>query len=1022
MAVDHALVVARDHHWATGTSTASIILVLAGLMLVRAGLSRSKNAASTAQACLSDLIVGGTAFCLFGFAIMYGYSPFLLGNGSDISASMPSANGLLVTQLLFCAIVIGVISGATAKRMRYPAYLAICVVAAVIVYPVFNHWLYGNGLAWLDRVGFVDPAGATSVHAIGGWMALAGIGTLGRREAQLVSVEGDRPIECHSPTLAAFGCLLAVVGWVGLIGGSGSYAGLESGLVESVVVMAALGGGMMGMAASGWHHAAVRPDISIMGTIAGLVVISAFPHFVMPEQAFIMGATGALVANLAHRFITLRCGLDDVTGAVSVHACASVVGTLALPLFAPEDMLYAGSRTDQFVAQLVGVATAFVWAFGGGWMAFVGIDRLIGLRVNPKDDHSGLAASERSMDGDSADIRAKLLDAAKLEKPLRLAADLAPNASEEAGKIIDALQDIIEDGRKAESQRRLSEARFRDFAISTADIFWETNERHELVFVSSRFTELVGTDQDELLGRPLLELIEPLDGENNFDLASLFARCDPIRKMECAVHSRADSEKATNGRILRVSANPLHDMNGTFQGYRGTATEITDELAKQQEIAHMALHDDLTDLANRNSFYRELQATLDLQKNTGELIAVFAIDLDGFKDINDTFGHDAGDALLIAVAERIRGTVRSSDIAARLGGDEFAAILRGADTNLTTLRNLSRNLVRTICEPVVFGGQEFRVSCSIGIACAPEDGATGEELVKSADLALCEAKNGGKNKIQRVNEALRVARTERKQLEQDLRSAIKANAIQVVFQPKINLKSHTIIGAEALARWHHPERGWVAPDVFVPIAEEIGLVLPLGNTVLRQACSQARSWPDGPDGPVSVAVNISPAQLVHQDLPTIVRAVFEETGMSGDRLEFEITEHMLMKSECRTVGALHRLADMDIKLSIDDFGTGHSSLAYLKQFPLDQLKIDKSFIKDITEDESDLKIVQAIIQLAHGLDLAIVAEGVETEEQAKLLEAMGCQTAQGYLYYRPMSPSEFIDLLKARALPAPEMA
>ena len=384
----------------------------------------------------------------------------------------------------------------------------------------------------------------------------------------------------------------------------------------------------------------------------------------------------------------------------------------------------------------------------------------------------------------------------------------------------------------------------------------------------------------------------------------------------------------------------------------------------------------------------------------GETLAVLCLDLDNFKGVNDTLGHPIGDGLLGAIAERLRGTVREGDTIARLGGDEFAILQ--ADATPQAAGALARRLAEIISEPIEIDGQEINSGVSIGIALAPNDGSAADHLMKCADLALYRAKAEGRGTFRFFEPDMDARIQARRALEVDLRRALAAGEFALAYQPQINLASNDLVAMEALLRWNHPERGAVPPAEFIPLAEEMGLIVPLGEWVLREACKDAARWPD----PIKVAVNLSPVQFRKRGLVTMVTQALAAARLAPHRLELEITEAVLLQDDEAIVTMLHELRALGVRISMDDFGTGYSSLSYLRSFPFDKIKIDRSFVKDIDRNRDSAVIIKAIASLGHSLGIETTAEGIETEEQLELVRRAGCTEMQGYLVSPPRPASE----------------
>jgi len=440
---------------------------------------------------------------------------------------------------------------------------------------------------------------------------------------------------------------------------------------------------------------------------------------------------------------------------------------------------------------------------------------------------------------------------------------------------------------------------------------------------------------------------------------------------------------------------------------------------QQLRLNYMAFHDSLTGLPNRALFQERAEHSLAHAQRDNSKVAVMLLDLDRFKYINDSFGHDAGDALLKGLSERLVGSVRDADTVARLGGDEFVVVLEGIHGGVDIRRVAEKLLLATAC-PISLRGHEITCTVSIGVSVFPQDGETVEELLKHADVAMYKAKEAGKNNFKLYNFDMNAKAVDALLLENELRRAINKNELSLAYQPKINLKNGEVVGVEALVRWCHPQRGPISPVEFIPLAEETGLIVPLGEWVLRSACLQQKAWRDAEIYVGSMAVNLSPLQLRQKKFPYFLAKLLREIGLHSSYLELELTETSAMENAEETIGLLQRLSDMGIGLSVDDFGTGYSSLAYLKRLPVNTLKIDRSFTDDITVDPSDAVIAKSIIDLGHNMGLKVVAEGVETELQETWLRQQGCDQAQGFYYSRPMAADDLVQALADLQLRARE--
>jgi diguanylate cyclase (GGDEF)-like protein len=458
-----------------------------------------------------------------------------------------------------------------------------------------------------------------------------------------------------------------------------------------------------------------------------------------------------------------------------------------------------------------------------------------------------------------------------------------------------------------------------------------------------------------------------------------------------------------DGRTISVLNHPM-----AGGGWVATHEDITERRRAEKQIVHMARHDALTDLPNRVLLHERLtQALSDLPRD--RQLAVLYLDLDHFKGVNDTLGHQIGDDLLKMIAARLRDCVGEDDTVARVGGDEFAIIRTGIGQP-DDAAALARRICEAVKQPCELNGHAVMSDTSIGLALAPGDGADPTELLKNADMALYRAKADGRGTYRFFEPAMDALMKSRRALELALRVALANGEFELHYQPLVNLDDRRITGCEALLRWQHPERGLVPPAEFIPIAEEIGLIVPLGEWVLRQACLDAMQWPSD----IKVAVNLSPLQVMNQNLVAVVVGALAAAGLPASRLEVEITESVLMQNSETTLATLHRLRELGVKISMDDFGTGYSSLSYLRSFPFDKIKIDRCFISGLATGDDSVAIVMAIAGLARHLGIATTAEGVETRQQFQQVKALGCSEMQGFLFSPPRPIAEVTQLFRAR--------
>ncbi len=477
-------------------------------------------------------------------------------------------------------------------------------------------------------------------------------------------------------------------------------------------------------------------------------------------------------------------------------------------------------------------------------------------------------------------------------------------------------------------------------------------------------------------------------------------------------------------RIIHLKGEAFSSPAGRKKIIRGFIQDVTELRKSEEQIRYLAYYDSLTGLANRDLFNDRLQNAMSAGIRQNRIMAVLFLDLDRFKRINDTLGHHAGDLLLKIVAGRLNDCVRDSDSVARfepnvpqacvsrLGGDEFTVLL----TDLAQPQDaliVAQRIIDSIPRPIDLLGHEVSVTTSVGISLFPSDGKDAETLLKNADAAMYEAKSRGRNNFQFFKETLNADSSERLSLENDLRKALERSEFLLHYQPQVNMKTGRVIGAEALLRWNSPTRGIISPADFIPLAEDSGLIIPLTEWVIQEACEQNKAWQLAGFHPVRMSVNISGKQFSQQQIAETCQRFLEANGLEAQYLEVELTESALMENREVAREILELLKGLGLTIAIDDFGTGYSSLAYLKAFPIDTLKIDRSFVRDITTDPNDAAIIRAIVAMAQSLELKVIAEGVETEEQRDFLQKLGCNEYQGFLFSRPLPPEEFAELMTA---------
>jgi diguanylate cyclase (GGDEF)-like protein/PAS domain S-box-containing protein len=554
---------------------------------------------------------------------------------------------------------------------------------------------------------------------------------------------------------------------------------------------------------------------------------------------------------------------------------------------------------------------------------------------------------------------------------------------------------------------RLSESRLQSLLSLSADWIWEQDEALRFTYISDGIELAHGLAPAALIGARQLPDNDAFDAPA--EAIAAYLECVTARRAYRDLTCRFTRPDGVHS-FVRISGEPVFDSAGNFKGYRGISRNVTEAKLAEQKVQELASYDSLTLLPNRNTFLGELDRTIARAARHGESFAVCFIDLDRFKTINDTLGHQAGDELLKTMAKRLRGALRASDLVARLGGDEFVVLLDGS-ASAAELSIIASKLLDAIGEPLLIQDCSFLVTGSIGIALYPRDGRDAATLLKHADAAMYLAKGTGKNNVQFYTFELAYMAARHFEMESALRVAAARDELVLHFQPKVDVNSGRIVALEALVRWMHPTRGLIAPLEFIPLAEECGLIVPLGRWVILQSCRQIAEWRcDGLDAP-PVAVNLSARQFTDNNLLVDIAEAMAQHGVAPREFEVELTESALMADPERSDQILQHLHALGVRISIDDFGTGYSSLSYLKRIPADTVKIDRSFVCGLPGDSDDVAITQAVIAMAHSLGLRVLAEGVENSVQLAVLRSLGCDEAQGFFLGRPMPAAEIAVLL-----------
>ncbi|KAG1650068.1 putative signaling protein [Nymphon striatum] len=741
----------------------------------------------------------------------------------------------------------------------------------------------------------------------------------------------------HSSVLSLLGVIILAVSWIGFNAGTaapGSFVFTQ--IVVNTIVALCFGGAAALIYDLIANPRAMQPRTSASGILGGLVSITAGCAYVDFFGAVVLGFGGGMAATIASELFLKKAKLDDPVDAIATHLVAGFFGTTMLAFIALPEFVTT-TRLEMFLVQLAGSTLALVWAFGMMFGAIKIISLFMAVRVSAEEEQIGLNLSEHNASFDSEQLTSIVRDMNELNLPApAMSTELIsenPGATQEQD--VSVINTLLKANTNVRDALQEKEDRFDDYEKVGTDWLWETDADHKVSFVSKRLLREVDTSLEDHKAT--------LDAHEIFD-DILFTVLGFDRTV----------------RIFSISGIPRFDVHGNFQGYRGRSLDVTEKMKADEEIRYLAHHDHLTGLANRHAFHTLMSKKLnngDFAKNGA---AVLSMDLDGFKAVNDSFGHHIGDELLCALAKRIRAVFGEDSAIARFGGDEF--------------------VIGFALEP---HGLQIRVGVSIGSSRFPSDSTNIDDLVRFSDMALYEAKGEKRGQWLPFSSNMQEMLERRKKLENDMRAGIEKNEFYAVYQPQIDMVEKRLTGFEALIRWHHPTLGELSPNEFIRIAEDTGLIAQLGHFMLSEACKTAATWPNLGDEELKISVNVSPQQFFNQDLLKIVKQTLEQTGLKPSRLEIEITEGTLVRDSDEAIRILTSLREFGIRIAVDDFA-----------------------------NPNDRRITHAIVDLGRSLGLNVIAEGVETKEQFSQLSDMMCDEMQGFLLSPPVSALQSMSLIE----------
>lgn len=991
-------------------ATALVFSMQAGFLLIEAGSVRSKNTINVTHKNIADIIISGCTFLLVGAPMMFGLYAVGFFDGGEI-LSNPDSQLQLLYQFAFCATAATIVSGAVAERMSFNAYLLVAAAMGLLIYPLFGGLVWGNAFvsentAWLSDRGFLDYAGSTVVHAIGGWAALAAAIVIGPRLGRFKPDGTPVAIQGHSSVLVLLGVIILVVGWLGFNAGAAQPGTAEfSTIVLNTIAAMIFGGGAGMLCDMVSKRGKIRTNTSVTGIIGALVAITAGCAYVNFFGAIMIGIAGGLTATVGSYLLLTKAKIDDPVDAIATHGLAGLAGTLLVAVFALQEHV-GTTRLDLFMVQLQGSAIAFVWAFGITFLVLQIAKRCgLSIRVSAQDEEIGL---NLSVHGDEFDVdglkRLLGVDGGTTFAPVDAGGErINEHPKYDHGEELSVVQRVVESASILDQERRAIEKRLIDIEAQTSDWMFEIDRQFRITHISSKFCDVLDKDVRDMIGTNYFSILSPVDisieaHRRMLDAEQSFENCEFELRL-----SDGDT------RTITISALPILNETGGCIGHRCQAHDISELKRATDEIMFLARHDPLTGLLNRAAFESEAEAALE-----GCFKALIgSIDLDGFKIINDSFGHATGDVLLKVTAERLRDALGQRAVVARFGGDEFVFLctMRQDDNIDKRASELGDAIISQLCRPVETDDGLLPIGTSLGFAHYDGTDADLNLLLRRSDMALYEAKRNGRRQWQTFNTSLQEMAEFRSQLSGDMPNALSNSEFYLDYQPQVDATDCSLNGFEALLRWDHPEHGRIPPNEFIEIAEDTGHIVALGEWVIREACRTAAKWPKIGGHGCQIAINISPIQLNQPNIVEIIESALTESGLEPSLLEIEITESTLIGDPEQIIKILHEIRQLGVRVAIDDFGTGYSSLSYLQRFPLDRIKVDRAFVRNIVADESDKQIAEVIIQLGKTMGLNVIAEGVETTNQHDLLEVLGCDDVQGFLHSPPVSAVQALNMI-----------
>ncbi len=1009
----------QDFLWII-VASAFVLLMQAGFICLETGMVRSKNSINVAIKNLMDLCLCSAIFWSVGYGIMFGSSMNgIIGtNHFFFDANFPPKTlAFFVFQMMFCGTAITIVSGAVAERMSFSGYMLVSALTSILIYPVIGHWVWsgilsGNLTGWLGKTGFIDFAGSTVVHSVGGWVALAAVIIIGPRTGRFE--KSKRKIQGSNLTFSVLGVILLWFGWFGFNAGSTLSVSEKIPLIIINTCLAAVFGALSAILVQYKFTKTINVLSAINGVLGGLVSITAGCHLILPYATVVIAIIAGVLVVLGERLLE-KLQIDDAINVIPVHLFCGVWGSLAVVFFSTEEQWNTGlDFFQQLSTQLTGVVAVGLYSFFISYIGLKLINIWFPLRVSLEEELMGLNVSEHGATTETLELfneMSKHSQKGDFSKPVYV------EPFTEAGQIATQYNHVLSRVNEEITQRedaidsfKTSESR-RDAILSTAlDCIISIDNKGNIIEFNPAAEKCFGYSQQRVIKRNFIDYFIPSEQKEDFKNNlkknfSINSRLSLDRHNKITLLRMHDVEFSAEMTITQVVIN--HEQIKEFNLH---IRDITQQLKIQQKMAKLAYHDPLTNLYNRSFFINRLQQEIDYSNRHNTTLTLMFLDLDQFKSINDNLGHQVGDAVLKEVANRLNAVMRKEDIICRWGGDEFT-ILFSQLSKHSIICKKAEDILNDISLPFNYQGLELTIRTSIGITQSSNSNMLHEQLVQQADMALYAAKDEGRNTFCFFMPEMEEKANKKFFYEAELRLALEQEQFFMVYQPKISCQDNSIQSMEALIRWNHPKEGLISPAIFIPILEESTLMEDVTQWVIKSVCKQISEWKQQKLFDFYVAVNISGRDFLLQNFDHKVKKILQEHQIEGHCLEFEITETVLANNTDQCIEVMKKLKQLGIRFAIDDFGTGYSSMSYLKKFPIDTLKIDKSFIDYCDSKAEDKAICTAIISLAKSLNLELVAEGVETEGQLRFLKEMSCDLYQGYLFSRPLPVSEIYPLI-----------